>query len=73
MEVEGFIGTVTLANTEKRNALSAALVEDLVAALDELQERKVRAIILRAPAGSKVWSAGHDVRELPVSGRDPLA
>ena len=29
-------------------------------------------IVLRAPRGAKVWSAGHDVRELPTNGRDPL-
>ncbi len=28
--------------------------------------------MLRAPAGSKVWSAGHDISELPQRGRDPL-
>ena len=72
-EVRDHVGTVTLANTEKRNALSRALVEDLASALDGMQELKVRAIVLRAPSGSKVWSAGHDVRELPVAGRDPLA
>jgi methylmalonyl-CoA decarboxylase len=32
----------------------------------------MRAVILRAPAGSRVFSAGHDVRELPTHGRDPL-
>jgi methylmalonyl-CoA decarboxylase len=72
-KTEGFVGTVTLENEEKRNALSKVLVDDLVAALGEMQERQVRAIVLRAPAGSTVWSAGHDVRELPVSGRDPLS
>jgi methylmalonyl-CoA decarboxylase len=72
-EFRDHVGTVILANVEKRNALSRSLVDDLVAALDEMQERKARAIVLRAPAGAKVWSAGHDVRELPVSGRDPLS
>jgi methylmalonyl-CoA decarboxylase len=28
--------------------------------------------ILRASAGAKVWSAGHDVSELPAERRDPL-
>ena len=32
----------------------------------------VRAVILRAPAGSQVWSAGHDINELPTGGHDPL-
>jgi methylmalonyl-CoA decarboxylase len=30
-------------------------------------------VILRANKGVKVWSAGHDVNELPRSGSDPLA
>lgn len=71
-DVHEFIGTITFANPAKRNALSKALVDDLVVALDEMKDRRVRTVILRAPAGSKVWSAGHDVRELPMSGRDPL-
>ncbi len=28
---------------------------------------------MRAPDGSKVWSAGHDVKELPLKMRDPLS
>ncbi len=70
--LDGFIGTVTLNNTEKRNALSQALLSELVQALEDLRTAKARAIVLRAPAGSKVWSAGHDVRELPSQGHDPL-
>lgn len=72
-EVRDRIGTITLANPAKRNALSKALVDELVDALDAMVDMKVRAIVLRAPAGSKVWSAGHDVHELPIAGRDPLA
>ena len=30
-------------------------------------------MILRARPGASVWSAGHDVGELPAHGRDPLA
>ena len=33
----------------------------------------VRSVILRAKPGATVWSAGHDVSELPAHGRDPLA
>lgn len=28
---------------------------------------------MRAPEGAKVWSAGHDVKELPLKLRDPLS
>jgi methylmalonyl-CoA decarboxylase len=70
--LEGSIGTITLDNPAKHNALSAALIEDLLAALSDLRSSGVRAIVLRAQKGANVWSAGHDVRELPTNGRDPL-
>ena len=69
---DGSVGTITLDNAAKHNALSAPLIEDLLAALSELIDSGVRVVVLRAPKGAKVWSAGHDVRELPVNGRDPL-
>ena len=72
-EVRGLVGTITMENPAKRNALSKALVDDLLESINELHERKMRAVVLRAQAGAKVWSAGHDVHELPISGRDPLA
>ena len=69
---DGYIGTITLDNPSKHNALGAALIEELLAALSDLTNAGARAIILRAYQDAKVWSAGHDVRELPTNGRDPL-
>ena len=66
------IGVITLNNPRKQNALSKELINELCAALEEMRNREARAMILRAPAGSKVFSSGHDVRELPTNGRDPL-
>lgn len=66
------IGVITLNHPAKRNALSTALIEELCAALDELQLKQARVVILRALTGTDVFSAGHDVRELPTNGRDPL-
>lgn len=71
-ESQDAIGTITLNHPEKRNALSSALIEELLAALAEFERRRVRVLVLRAPDRSKVWSAGHDVTELPQSQRDPL-
>jgi methylmalonyl-CoA decarboxylase len=71
-EFGDFIGTITLDHPAKRNALSAALVDEVIASLAALKAQKARVVILRAPAGAKVWSAGHDVTELPIGGRDPL-
>jgi len=66
------IGTITLDNPAKRNALSHPLIEEVGAALEDLRQRRARACVLRATAGCKVWSAGHDIDELPNAGRDPL-
>ncbi len=71
-EVTEAIGTITLDHDRRRNALSRALVAELVAALHAFRAAKVRVVILRARPGSRVWSAGHDVDELPATRRDPL-
>jgi methylmalonyl-CoA decarboxylase len=65
------IGMVTLNQPAKRNALSNALVEEFIAALADFRRDSARAVILRAAADAKVWSAGHDISELP-QGEDPL-
>jgi len=67
------IGTITFNNPERRNALSKSLVDEVIHAMEALHKSKARVLILRAPAGSKVWSAGHEVTELPLPGRDPLS
>ena len=66
------IGILALNNTEKRNSLSEELVDELIRGLGEFQENKVPVVILCSVEGAKVWSAGHDVKELPRSRRDPL-
>lgn len=70
---DGETGIITLNHEAKRNVLSRGLIEELIAALDEMRAAAVRSVILRAQPGAAVWSAGHDVTELPGSGRDPLA
>jgi len=70
--IEGPIGTITLDYAKKRNALSKELIGEILDALRMFQERHIRVVLLRAAAGSKVWSAGHDVEELPLARRDPL-
>ena len=69
---DGMIGTITLNHLEKRNALSRALVDAIVETLDRFSRESIRVAVLRAPLGTRVWSSGHDVGELPEGGRDPL-
>jgi methylmalonyl-CoA decarboxylase len=66
------IGFVTLNHPKKHNALSEKLVQEIIVALATFRKHGVRVVILRAQPGAKVWSAGHDVAELPESRRDPL-
>jgi len=66
------VGTITFENPQKRNCLSAAVVAEMLEALDGFERQGVIVVVLRAQAGLKVWSSGHDVGELPKPGRDPL-
>ena len=70
--IEDGIGTIVLNHGEKRNALSRALVAAVLEALAVFRQHHTRVVIVRAPEGAAVWSAGHDVSELPQSHRDPL-
>jgi methylmalonyl-CoA decarboxylase len=71
-ELKGGIGVITLNNVERRNCLSEAMLGGIEQSIHALVEDNARAIVLRAPRGSKVWSAGFDIRELPDPGIDPL-
>jgi methylmalonyl-CoA decarboxylase len=72
-EVKGSVGTLIMNHPARRNALSEALTEEMFVALEQFREQKLRVVVLRAQPGSRIWSAGHDVRELPETRRDPLA
>lgn len=72
IEIKDNIGIICLNNPGKRNALSTELVRDVTQTLRDFKERKISVVILRATQGCSVWSAGHDVKELPLTRRDPL-
>jgi methylmalonyl-CoA decarboxylase len=66
------IGTLAFDNYAHRNALSAALIAELLAALAGMRDA-ARVVVLRSIAKNTVWSAGHDLHELSPKGQDPLA
>ncbi len=70
--INGAVATIILDHPSRRNALSAELVAAVVEALGRFAREKARAIVLRGHPGVAVWSAGHDVNELPEGRRDPL-
>ncbi len=63
----GPIATVTLHRPEKRNALSLAVMTELMAVLREVAAQPRTRVIILAGTGP-AFSAGHDLREL--TGRD---
>ena len=71
VDIRDSIAWMTL-NSPPVNALSVALIDELSAALSAQQPPDIRAVVIRVASGSRVFSAGHDVRELPTNGRDPL-
>jgi enoyl-CoA hydratase/carnithine racemase len=66
-EIDGGIATLTLNRPEKLNAISYAMADSLLAALDALEaDAGVRAIILTG-AGDRAFSAGADIAEFSQS------
>src|ERR1700731_1772126 len=64
---EGAVTVVTLNRPERRNALSLALMLELIECLTEIgRSRDTRAVILAA--AGKVFCSGHDLAEM--TGRD---
>ena len=67
VETRDAIATVTLANPNRRNALSLEAMTELVAAFEGIgADRDVKVVVLRAHGPA--FSAGHDLRELRAAG-----
>jgi len=74
IEINQKIATLTLSNPSKLNALSKCLIDELISALKVCTEKNVLVVLLKAETNkSNVWSAGHDIYELPEGRRDPLS
>lgn len=68
---DGPVATLCMHDPARRNALSAPMIAGLRAGLDEIARHDIRAVILRAAPGDRVWSAGFDIAALGP-GVDPL-
>ena len=66
------VGSIAFDSYANRNALSAPLIEEVLAALAEFRTQRARVVILTSAAQNPVWSSGHDVNELPTADLDPL-
>ena len=70
--MEGAIGTLIFDLPSKRNSIGKHFADAFVDAFEQLECAQAQVVVLRAMPGVSVWSAGHDVSELPTGGRDPL-
>jgi methylmalonyl-CoA decarboxylase len=69
--VDGNIGVATISKPPA-NPLSESVVDALVDAFDQFERAGVRVVILRSDPHAKIWSAGHDIKEIPLNGQDPV-
>lgn len=71
-ETKNQLGVITLNNPSKKNALTSDMLLEIISVLKDFEKQNLRAVIIRAIKGVGVWSAGHDIDELPLNGIDPL-
>src|SRR5215212_4174141 len=59
-------------HSRRHNAIGDALADGIIAGLDAMEAAQMQVVVLRAQPGVSIWSAGHDIDELPHARRDPL-
>ena len=70
-QIANNIGIATISKPPV-NSLSGDVCTQLLASFDEFEKAHVRVIIIRANPNTKIWSAGHDIREIPLDGHDAV-
>lgn len=71
--IEDRIGFVEMQNPDHFNVLSEQMCSELVDAINDCYKKECVAIVIEAQTKRGVWSAGHDINELPMDGNDPLS
>src|SRR3954466_12731213 len=72
LDYDGAVAVVTLNAPDRRNALTPAMADELIAAFDEVDARAdVGALMIRATG--KSFCAGGDIATLTAAGKDPAA
>jgi len=67
LKIEGEIATITLNRPEKRNAISAQMMSEILTVLDEVERNKTRVAILTG--AGKSFCAGVDLEMLTAIAR----
>ena len=72
-EIKDRICYIEMQNAGHFNCLSEAMCQELCDAIQSGYDQECVGIVIKAQCSKGVWSAGHDIRELPQNGEDPLA
>src|SRR5271166_4367546 len=70
-QIANDIGIATISNPPV-NSLSSDVCDKLLESFDEFDKARVRVVIIGANPNIKIWSAGHDIREIPLDGEDAV-
>jgi len=73
VEIKERICFIEMQNSQRFNCLSEQMCMELIDALRHGYAAECVGIVIKAQTRRGVWSAGHDIRELPQDGSDPLA
>ncbi len=73
VEIRDRICYIEMQNADHFNCLSEEMCNEMVDALRKGYDCECSGIVISAQTKKGVWSAGHDIHELPTDGTDPLA
>ena len=73
VNIENRICYVEMQNADHYNCLGEEMCQELMESLQYGYDHECVGIVIKAQCKKGVWSAGHDIRELPQNGDDPLA
>ena len=72
IEIRDRICYIEMQNADRYNCLSEQMCTELIDALKLGYKSECVGIVIKAQTKRGVWSAGHDIKELPTDGSDPL-
>jgi len=73
LDIDGGIALVTFNNPEKRNAMSLAMWDGLVAALDAVERDAAVRVLVLTGAGAKAFVSGADISQFDAARADAAA
>lgn len=71
-EIKDRIAFIEMQDPQHLNCLSEQLCGEMRQALSDAYKSECVGVVIKSQTNHNVWSAGHNIKELPVDGHDPL-